>query len=492
MNPRPRRTLPHLLAALLALTAAPGTLGGAAPDSAANAAPAGCLGHARFLDPSGDDASPGDDPRRPWRSLVRASRAALPPGSCLVLRGGATFSGTLALRPGLRGVRVTSGGRGRATIQAGGGSGVVALNSAGVRIERLIVRGAGTLQNTGVGVQVVSTLPGDRRLSGVQLADLDVGGFRQAGVQVLGDAADGSKSGFDQVDIRRVRAHDNGIAGIEVAGPFSLGSRRYAHHFLRISGCTALHNLGIRGLDRHSGNGIVVSDVQDARLDHNDAHDNGERSDSRGGGPVGIWAWDSRRVLIEYNRSYGNKTGYADGDGFDLDGGTVDSVMRYNVSRGNLGIGFFVYQFEGARPMSGNRVYGNLSRRDGQGGASGGIVVGGAARDTRVWGNRVEVGPGAAGVTTGLRVWAGPDGVVFSGNRVRALGNAPLLGVERGVRGVRFVGNRFESETGEFAALVGGQNFSEEGARRFTDLRTWQRATGNAGNTFTAVRRNSR
>ena len=74
--------------------------------------------------------------------------ADLEPGDSVSLRGGDTFNGTLlfdALTAARRRapVRVGSYGTGRATISAGGGDGISALNASSFEVSGLIVVGSG-------------------------------------------------------------------------------------------------------------------------------------------------------------------------------------------------------------------------------------------------------------------------------------------------------------------------------------------------------------
>ena len=69
---------------------------------------------------------------------------------------------------------------------------------------------------------------------------------------------------------------------------------------------------------------------------------------------MGIWTYNSNDVLIQYNESYDNKAGHIDGDGFDLDGGTTNSILQYNYSHDNDGAGILEAQFAKAQPSTGN------------------------------------------------------------------------------------------------------------------------------------------
>lgn len=56
-----------------------------------------------------------------------------------------------------------------------------------------------------------------------------------------------------------------------------------------------------------------------------------------GGGPVGIWAYDSDSIVISYCTSRDNLSLRNDGGGFDYDGGTTNSVREVPAGRCSLG-----------------------------------------------------------------------------------------------------------------------------------------------------------
>jgi hypothetical protein len=196
-------------------------------------------------------------------------------------------------------------------------------------------------------------LSGDTKLNTIIIRDVEVSGFGKTGVSV---GSWNGKSGFKDVRITYVEAHDNVNAGIFVWGFFSAQASGYSHENLYIGHSKAYNNRGKPGTSVHSGNGIVVSDVDGAVVERCVAYNNGARNTAVGG-PVGIWAWDANNVTIQYNESHHNRTGSsADGGGFDLDGGVTNSVMQYNYSHDNDGAGFLIAQFRGARPLQRNLI----------------------------------------------------------------------------------------------------------------------------------------
>lgn len=93
-------------------------------------------------------------------------------------------------------------------------------------------------------------------------------------------------------------------------------------------------------------------------IDHCTATNNGWDMPRVGNGPVGIWAYESNYVTIQYCISYRNKTskGGKDGGGFDFDGGITNSVMQYCLSYENEGAGYGLFQYAGASLWHNNIV----------------------------------------------------------------------------------------------------------------------------------------
>jgi hypothetical protein len=426
-----------------------------------------------YLRPTGDDAAEGTSPRRAWKTLQRASRAPLQPGDSLSLEGGATFPGTLVLShagtPG-QPIRIGSFGRGRATIAAGRAVGITAHDVAGIRIENLVVVGDGRDKgNRASGISFSTTLPGGVKLTHLRIERVAVHGFGEAGITIFARASDESRSGFRDIRIVGVDAYDNGDAGVSFWGGYRTDLPGWAHESIVIERCRTFRNRGIAGKGSHSGNGIVLGQVDDARITRCIASENGENSDYEGGGPVGIWAWDSNRVVIEHCESHNNRSKTRDGGGFDLDGGVTNSVLRFNRSHDNAGAGFMIYQFSGARPCFGNRVHNNVSANDGRTNL-GGLFAGGGIQGAQFSNNRVLITPRSTD-TYGDAFGAGTDDVdngtvIFRDNRIVTRGGALLLRVMDGPGTVLLQRNALQA-LGAFALLWRGV--------RHDSLDAWQR-----------------
>jgi hypothetical protein len=327
-----------------------------------------------YVRPSGDDANSGHGEDDSWRTIERVNHEDLAPGDSVLFEGGEAFAGTLELLAADSGkrdtpVRVSSFGDGRALIDGGAHAGILISDANYLVIEQLIIRGDWNAEaqtgNDGEGVSAIGTASGTRR-KGLQLRELEVHGFKNAGIGIHARPKDDAKnSGYADVEIRDCEVHDNGDFGVLSDGPYIADAPGYSHANLQIRGVRSHHNRGLKRKGEHTGSGIVLSDVEGALIEHSIAHDNGELNDHQGGGGFGIWAWDSDQVTIQFNESYDNKTSTSDGGGFDLDGGVTHSVLQFNYSHGNQGAGFGAFQFAYARPYAGNSIQYNISQNDG-------------------------------------------------------------------------------------------------------------------------------
>ena len=259
-------------------------------------------------------------------------------------------------------------GSGRAMIDAGCGTGFLARNVGGVHLVGLNFVGAGASKNAGSGIFCLSIrCSKDFKLADIRIHCVDVSGFKDSGICFTAEPADRSWSGFRDVRVTHTMSHDNGDAGISCIGAWNPEREGYAHADFYIGKCSAYRNVGIPGKERHSGNGIVLAQVEGALIEHCRAYENGGLNDYEGGGPVGIWVWDADRVIFQFNESHHNRTGSSkDGGGFDLDGGVRNSIVQYNYSHDNDGPGYLLAQFSGARAFYGNVLHHNVSVNDGR------------------------------------------------------------------------------------------------------------------------------
>lgn len=367
-----------------------------------------------YVSPTGSDTNVGTSITKPWKTLAKVTGQSFAAGDSILLQGGAVFSGTLALDSQDKGsatypIVVSSYGVGRAIVDAGTGGGVFVYNTAGVVIKNLVVQGSGRTVNTGSGVSAYMDLAGGVKLDYLLIDSVETSGFGKVGIEV--GSWNGS-SGFRNVTIANSSSHDNALSGV-----MTYAQAPSALQNVVVRRVTAYNNTGKAGLTSPSGNGIVLGGVSGGLIERSVAHDNGALCDAPGG-PVGIWAYDSHRITIQYNESYRNRTaGTADGGGFDLDQNTKNSTIQYNYSHQNDGAGFLLSQSPNNTTHTGNLVRYNISENDARKNSYGAIMVYGKVRFAEVYNNTVFLSPAPVGSPRGIIV----HNYTITANDVRSL-----------------------------------------------------------------------
>lgn len=324
-----------------------------------------CPNNTYFVSSSGNDANTGLSPQDPWKSITKINSIDLKPGDQVLFEGNNEYPGNLYLdsRDGNNSantVKISSYGTGKATIKAGSSYGIYAYNTAGFLVDNLIISGSGMASNTNSGIYFYNDLAGDVKLDLVEITNCEVFGFKDFGI-VIG--AWNGNSGFSNVLIENNKVHDILDVGISSFGHFSSTKTGYAHSNLTVRNCEVFNIVGY-SKKSHSGNGIVLSDVQNSIIEHCTVYNSGS-GNTNCGGPVGIWYWDADNVTIQFSEAYNISSGTGcDGGGFDMDGGVTNGIMQYNYSHDNDGAGFLVGQFTGARPMANITVRYNISQND--------------------------------------------------------------------------------------------------------------------------------
>ncbi len=319
----------------------------------------------------GKDANPGTM-RKPFRSIERVNSLQLQAGNSVFFAGGQTFDGSLLLK-GLTGTKekpvvIGSFGTGRAIINAGNVSAVQADSCSWLIVKNLIVTGSDRLKgNTGNGVEF-------RRVQNCTIDSLETSGFLWSGVKAVGG---------NNLRITNVYAHDNGFSGINVesdvqdaGGPEGSGHKTFRN--LYIANCVAENNPGCPAvLNNHSGNGILIGGVTNGIIEYCEAMSNGWDMPREGNGPVGIWAYQSDSITVQYCYAHDNHTSPKgkDGGGFDFDGGITNSVMQHNFSANNEGAGYGLFQYFEASAWKNNIIRNNISYNDGRKNGQAGFLM---------------------------------------------------------------------------------------------------------------------
>ncbi|HRH60243.1 MAG TPA: right-handed parallel beta-helix repeat-containing protein [Chitinophagaceae bacterium] len=424
-----------------------------------------------FVAANGSDNNDGRSAATAWKSLSKISSMQLQPGDSILLRGGDVFAGSIQLDAKDGGspekpVALASYGAGKATIDAGNGDGIAAMNVSNIIIAGLAVHGSSVENNKGNGIIFYS----DDSLhtpQNIRISNCEVKGFHNYGIFI--SCADNEKvNGYSNVSITNCIATENGEAGIASFG----GLKKFGHRRFYVAHCIAYNNKGIlTKTDNHSGNGIVMGGVEDITIEYCEAYHNGANNRCKAGGPVGIWIWMSRNAVIQHCVSHNNYSGTTvDGGGFDIDGGCSNCTMQYNYSYGNEGAGYLVCEYGALLPYAGNVVRFNVSENDGKKNSYGGITVAGAGKDFKVtdsyiYNNTVYVNDENVidGVPAAVKLYADYfSSTVIANNIFVTKGNVNFLNSDTAIskEQLLMLHNNYFSTTGNYNFKVGSKNFT--------------------------------
>lgn len=378
-----------------------------------------------YLTATGDDRDTGLSSDHAWRTLDRVNQLELLAGDRILLEAGTTFLGPLLLDGADRGtesapITVTTFGNGPAVIEAGEGMGIFVRSTAGVILSNLHVSGNHHPHNNSDGIAIHNDLDGALLLTGITIDHVEVSGFGKNGISIGGWNGD---SGFRNVRVTHTRIHDNGLNGL-----VTYAQHPRANKDVYIAYVEAYRNTGLPGVVPHSGSGIILGNVENGVIEWSKAYENGRL----GNAGVGIWTYDSTKVVIQHNESFANRTsGEADGGGFDLDGGVTDSVMQHNFSHDNDGAGYGLYEYAEAPPWYGNTVRHNLSVNDGRKNGAAGIQIwnGGTSllADATIHDNIVMMGPSEDVTPSAIAFKSPSQGFSIYQNAFIASGEAILV-----------------------------------------------------------------
>jgi parallel beta-helix repeat protein len=283
--------------------------------------------------------------KQPFKTIQVLKSIEFNPGDSIFLQADWTFAGTLELK--LEGtpekpIVISSYGDGKAVLN-GGDREAIRISGNWFQIAKLDLLGSGRKSgNTTSGLVLHDA-------SHVVVDEVKTSGFQKCGILV--------QNSLD-VTVKNVHAIHNGAIGISVTN-----SKNCV-----INDCLAENNPGDpTNLTNHSGNGILVGESKNILIDHCVATNNGWDMPRIGNGPVGIWAYQTDSIVIQYCIAYRNKTsqGAKDGGGFDFDGGVTNSIIQYCLSYENQGAGYGLFQYPGADPWANNIIRYNLSINDG-------------------------------------------------------------------------------------------------------------------------------
>lgn len=417
-----------------------------------------------YVRSSGDDQLTGTTIATAWRTIAKVNSTRLAPGDLVLFEGGSSFAGSITLRnygqaSGLAPIVFGSYGVGHAYINSGASYGFYAHNVGGIEVRRLNFVGSGRLTNTNSGI-VFYLDSTNVHLQHIVLDSVTVQGYRATGISI---GSWNGTSGYDGVRITNCITSANGEAGLA-----SYAQDLAAHHNWYVAYCKAFDNAGRADITTtHTGNGIVLSGIDSALVEHCEAYNNGWLNANPSGGPVGIWGWCCNNLTIQKCESHHNRSGTNhDGGGFDLDGGCTNSVLQYNYSHDNDGPGYLLAQYPSAPPLTDVTIRYNISENDGRRRNQGAILVwssgsSGGIQRAAIYNNTVYITPPADGsrpkavdITSG-----GISDITFRNNLLQTTGGLPVV-TSVVTQGLTFQGNAYWSTGQPLNIQWGGAQYS--------------------------------
>lgn len=420
-----------------------------------------------YVRPSGSDSRAGTSEAAAWKTLAKVSAFKLADGDRVLFEGGKEFKGTLEVDRSDGGTPAAplvfgSFGRGRASIRSGDLEGLKVTDRAAVEVEELNFIGNGA-SSTESGISFFTMLPGDVKLEHVVIRNCDASGYGKRGISI-GAWPESGYSGFKGVSVTGCRVFGN-TDGISTWGRFN--QPHFHHEDVHISHCQAYQNDGLLAQASPSGSGIVVSSVDRGLVEHCVVHDNGKNNEPTSG-PAGIWTYQANRIVIQYNEAYAMSCGSGgDGDGFDLDGGTTNSVVQYNYAHDNDGAGILVCNYVNGLVNDGNVVRYNLSVNDCRKNEFGGISLWGANPKNKVTrlqvhNNTIHVGKDSAEAASCVQSHEmNLSDIYFRNNIFIAADGRRLVNLNKALtREIRFQGNVYWTPNGAFEIQAGPSRVS--------------------------------
>ena len=449
-----------------------------------------------YFSQSGNDLLGDGSQAKPWQSINKFNQLRLLPGDNAYFRAGDQFNGRLHLDANDGGlnargqlvapVKIGSYGANGTTTRARivapfNSEGFLAFDTGGIELSNLDFFSSGSTEAkraNGIDFLNDQTKTSARgHLGHIRVSNVSAHGFGLNGLRVWSH----NTLGYNDVHIADSEFSGNGYSGVYVG---STQWHHQQHANVVVDRVISHNNPGFQSASMpYTGHGIIIAETNGGAIQNSVAYENGKQ---HGNANVAMWTYQSNAITIQGNLAFGNRSvGPYDGGGFDIDGGTTNSVIQYNRSYDNDGAGLLLAQFEGAMPMANNVFRYNLSVNDGQG-LFGGISVSGArtgnvAKDAVFHNNTIVVDKSAAPDAKGA-VWfvnAFHDDISFFNNALIALNGAPLIAGDTSLSRSHFVGNAYWTD--------GALPILED--RTYASVQSWANSTGQeklAGQ-FTAV-----
>jgi hypothetical protein len=375
---------------------------------------------------NGEDSNSGRSPATSWQTLTKINTTAFQPGDRVLLKSGCVWSGQLLLKNSgsdtepIRVDRYGSGPRPRIDGEGKVEDVIRLYNIENVEIRNLEVTNHGAMPAVRRGVHIFADNFGTAHhivIAGLYIHDVNgTNGHGDKGKDnggiIFRTKGDTVPSRFDGLVIERnlIRTVDRSAIAAQ------------SFHALRTRWFPSLHVV-IRDnlVDDVGGDGIVPWATEGVLVEHNIARHCNRRAGSYN---AGIWPWSTDDSIFQLNEASFTHT-TLDGEGFDSDYNSRNTLFQYNYSHDNEG-GFMLICTPGERnPQEnignvGTVVRYNISRND----HSRAFNLS-AAEHTSVHDNFIYVGPEIDMQMLAVTNWSGwAKDAVFRANTFWVAGTA--------------------------------------------------------------------
>ena len=382
----------------------------------------------------GSDSASGKSENAAWKTLDKVNSVKFSPGDSIRLKGGSVFIGQLYPKgSGTASAPITidmyGGGQKPMILADGRNNSVVTLfNQEYWEINNLDVT---SNNNTAVqyGINIIVKDYGTANhiyIRNCYVHDIAGNiGFKATGGIFLTVSGTAVKSNFNDV-----RVENNTVRHVDRTGITLDAFRSWENKLLSTYEAGTWYpstNVAFRGnfVDDIGGDGIVMKNCVGGVVEYNTAKNcNARATDAN----VAVWVYNSNDCIMQYNEAYNTRYTH-DGEGFDVDSFSENTLVQYNYSHDNEG-GFMLVCAPGDESgikgyyTTGTTVRYNISQNDG----NLGVIFSGNITDTKVYNNTIYIGQGSSTRILDSFNWgAWPRDILVANNLIYNLGTGEYV-----------------------------------------------------------------
>ncbi|HEX4489028.1 MAG TPA: right-handed parallel beta-helix repeat-containing protein [Terriglobales bacterium] len=338
---------------------------------------------------TGDDQRAGTSPEASWKSLAKINGTIFLPGDALLLKSGSAWTGQLWPKgSGTEKQVITLGKYGTGPNPLVEGQGQVE--------DAFLLKNQEYWEVSDLELSNHADKPAVRRgvhVTGENFGELHHIYLRSLIVHDVSGADDSKENGgiiyTSNGKAKPTRFVDLRIENNHVFHTDRNGISGWSTHWARSSWYPSL-GVVVRGnhLEDIGGDGIMIAVTDGALIEHNVVAHANQRSE---GYNIAIWSWSADNTTIQFNEAYGTRSEH-DGEGFDSDWNSRNTLIQYNYSHDNEG-GFLLICNSGETGPESIGNVGTIARYNiSQNDHNRGINLAGPVKDTQIYNNTIYVG----------------------------------------------------------------------------------------------------